>query len=143
MGRGTRALPRKQRGIARHSIILISPQPIGGAWEGEGGGMKKIINEKIYNTDTAELIADEGRSLHNFYCTSESLYVTKSGQWFLRGESSAGGKYGSVSEGGRSWGSGEDIILLSPAEVAAWAENAEINDKEKSLIAEKLGLQEG
>ncbi len=77
--------------------------------------MKKIIDGKVYNTETAECIADENKSLHNFYSTSEALYRTKKGAWFLYGESSAGGKYGR-SDGNTSYG-GSDIIALEEKEV--------------------------
>lgn len=102
--------------------------------------MKKIIDGKVYNTETAECIADENKSLHNFYSTSEALYRTKKGAWFLYGESSAGGKYGR-SDGNTSYG-GSDIIALEEKEVVAWAENANIDDDEKTSIAELLNLEE-
>ncbi|MCK9432626.1 MAG: hypothetical protein M0R00_06680 [Candidatus Omnitrophica bacterium] len=102
--------------------------------------MKKIINGKVYNTATAECVADEGRSLHNFYSTTEALYRTKKGAWFKHGESSAGGSYSHWS--GNSCGYGEDIIALEPDEVLLWAEQADIYDKEKTRIAELLNLPE-
>ncbi len=102
--------------------------------------MKKIIDGKVYNTETAERIANEGKSLHNFYSTSEALYRTKNGAWFIHGKSSAGGAYSRWS--GNSCGFGEDIIALERKEVLCWAEKASINDEEKSKIAELLELPE-
>lgn len=102
--------------------------------------MKKIIDGKVYNTKTATCVADENKSLQNFYSTSEALYVTKSGAWFLYGESSAGGNYSHWS--GNSCGYGEDIRVLTVEEVLAWAEQADIGDDDKSDIAERLNLPE-
>lgn len=102
--------------------------------------MKKILDGKVYNTETAELIADEGKSLNSFYSTSEALYKTKNGAWFKHGESSAGGKYSHWC--GNSCGYGEDIIAMEPDEVIAWAEDADIEDEGKSRIAELLELPE-
>jgi len=102
--------------------------------------MKKIIGGKVYNTDTAECMADEDISLDNFYSTSEALYVTATGNWFLHGESSAGGAYSHWS--GDSCGYGEDIIPLTVDQVIAWAERADIDDDDKSDIAERLNLPE-
>jgi hypothetical protein len=104
--------------------------------------MKKIINGKIYNTETATCIADENKSLFNFYSTSESLYRTKSGNWFIYGESSAGGRYGRSSEGGRTESSGEDIVAIKPEEAARWAETAHITSDEQAAIATALNLVE-
>lgn len=102
--------------------------------------MKKIIEGKVYNTETAECVADENRSLHNFYSTSEALYRTKSGRWFLHGESSAGGQYSHWH--GNSCGYGQDIRAMTTAQVLAWAEDADIDDEAKSRIAELLELPE-
>ena len=98
--------------------------------------MKKIIDGKLYDTSKAECIADEGRSLHNFYSTSEALYRTASGAWFIHGESSAGGKYSKWN--GNSCGWGEDIVPLEPDEVLAWAEQASIDSEEQARIAELI-----
>ena len=102
--------------------------------------MKKIINGKLYNTETTECIADEEISLHDFYKTSESLFRTKSGVWFLFGESSAGGIY--CDSDGRNSSSGEDIILLEEKEVLEWAERASITSEEQEKIAKLLNIQE-
>jgi len=102
--------------------------------------MKKIISGKVFNTETAECVADERNNLHNFYSTSEALYHTKNGVWFKHGESSAGGSYSSWH--GNSCGYGEDIVVLTVEEVIRWSEEANIDDDEKSRIAELLELPE-
>jgi len=100
--------------------------------------MKRIIKGKLFDTAKSECIADEGRSLHNFYSTSEALYRTASGAWFLYGESSAGGKYSKWN--GDSCGWGEGIVPLERDEVLAWAEQASIDSEEQARIAELLGV---
>ena len=102
--------------------------------------MKKIINGKVYNTETAECIADENRSLYDFHSTSEALYRTARGNWFLHGESSSGGRYSKWV--GNSCGGGEDIQALTPAQVVEWAEQARINDDDVAQITELLQLPE-
>ena len=102
--------------------------------------MKKIIDRKVYDTKTAECLADECESLNSFYSNSEALYRTKKGAWFIYGESSAGGKYGK-SDGNTSYG-GEDIIPLSIEEAIDWVEQAHISNEERdeliSIFSESL-----
>ncbi|KKW12674.1 MAG: hypothetical protein UY48_C0010G0026 [Candidatus Gottesmanbacteria bacterium GW2011_GWB1_49_7] len=102
--------------------------------------MKKIIGGKIYNTETADLVADENNDLHNFYSTTESLFRTKKGAWFLHGKSSAGGQYGK-SAGNMCIG-GQDIIRMTEKEVLDWASTASISDEETETIANLLTAEE-
>ena len=50
--------------------------------------MKKVINGKMYNTETAELIHDwdNGRFSNDFRYRTKTLYRTKKGAWFIRHE---------------------------------------------------------
>lgn len=49
--------------------------------------MKKVINGKVYNTETAEEVASYSFSNSNdFRYIREKLYRTKKGNWFLYGE---------------------------------------------------------
>lgn len=84
--------------------------------------MKKVIDRKIYNTETATLVAEYWNGLSNsdFRNLSEDLYRTKNGQWFIHGSGGAMTKY-SQSNGNSSWGS-SDIILLSPSDAYNWLE---------------------
>lgn len=51
--------------------------------------MKKIINGKVYNTDTATLIGqwDNGKYTNDIFYSYGNLYKTKGGQYFLTGDS--------------------------------------------------------
>lgn len=83
--------------------------------------MKKIIDGKIYNTETAEKIG--------FYCNGESgfgrfeetLYKTKKGRYFTHGEGGPMTHY-AKSCGQNSWTGSEDIFALSESEAREWAE---------------------
>jgi hypothetical protein len=84
--------------------------------------MKKIINLKRYDTDTAEEIAVwwNGCLRSDFNYCKETLYRTKSQSWFLHGEGGALSCYAESWEGGRSSTSGSAITPMSEAEAAAW-----------------------
>lgn len=50
--------------------------------------MKKVIDGKLYNTKTADLICerDNGYYWRDFNYCSECLYRTKKGSWFIYGD---------------------------------------------------------
>lgn len=84
--------------------------------------MKKIVNGKRYDTDTAAEIASyhNGLGRSDFRHVSESLYRTPRGNWFLAGEGGAMTKYsrpcGDMTSGG------EGIIPLDSDSARAWLE---------------------
>lgn len=47
--------------------------------------MKRLINGKLYNTETATRIADwdNGRNRSDFHVVEKYLYLTKKGNWFI------------------------------------------------------------
>jgi len=84
--------------------------------------MKRIINGKLYNTETAERVTDHGAGLgrgdpDNF---DEALYRTKKGNWFLAGSGGSRTKYARPC--GNMTGGGSAIILVSEDEAMAWLE---------------------
>lgn len=85
--------------------------------------MKKIINKKLYNTETAERVGtwDNNYPCNDFHFMSEELYQKKTGEFFLYGYGGAMSRY-AESCGNNSWGSGEDIIPLSYDKAEDWAE---------------------
>lgn len=85
--------------------------------------MKKIINGRMYNTETAKFIAcrDNGRSCSDFSYMEEALYRKRTGEFFLYGEGGAMSKY-SVSYGDNSWGGGSEIIPLTEEKAKKWLE---------------------
>ena len=84
--------------------------------------MKKVINRKMYNTKTAEILHewDNGIYGNDFRSCEETLYVTKKGNYFLHGE---GGPMTEYAEShGNSTSEGSEIIPLTLEEVITWLE---------------------
>lgn len=85
--------------------------------------MKKIINGKKYDTETAQMVGvwDNNLMYNNFSYCAELLYRKHTGEFFLHGKGGAMSKY-AVSCGDNSWRGGEKIIPLSEDEACKWAE---------------------
>lgn len=85
--------------------------------------MRKVIDGKVYATDTATEIASDssGGSCNDFDYWSETLYCTPRGNYFLHGEGGARSAYAEWYSP-RSLGWGEQIIPLGAAEAARQAE---------------------
>lgn len=98
--------------------------------------MKKVIDGKTYNTETAEFLASwwNGCSTTDFGYCSENLYRTKKGTYFIEGVGGALSKY-ARSCGHNSRCGGEDITPLSEFEAREWVE-ANANDKYEDIFGE-------
>jgi len=85
--------------------------------------MKKIINGKTYNTETAKQLCDGGNNLpcNDFRELSEYLYRSPKGQYFLAGSGGPMTKY-SRACGNNSWGWGEGLELVSESEAKKYLE---------------------
>lgn len=82
--------------------------------------MKKIINGKMYDTETAAFIGDYSYGAPgDLSYVSESLYRKKTGEFFLYGEGGPMSKY-SMSCGNNSWSGGEAIIPERDFNVRKW-----------------------
>lgn len=85
--------------------------------------MKKIIRGKVYDTSTAQKLAQwengEGYSSLTYVC--ETLYIKKTGEYFIHGEGGAMTQYAEARDQNR-WGSGERIMPMAYKEAAEWAE---------------------
>ena len=84
--------------------------------------MKKIINGRLYNTETAKFIGSwsNGLSSSDFYYCSEDIYQKKNGEYFLHGKGGGMSAYGKSYGGGWCWGN--DIIPMTEKEAKVWAE---------------------
>ena len=84
--------------------------------------MKKIINGKLYNTQTAKALASRDNHCQpgSFDYVTETLYRKKTGEFFLSGSGGARTIYAEPCEGG-SRGSSR-IVPLTEAEAREWAE---------------------
>jgi hypothetical protein len=85
--------------------------------------MKKIINGKVYDTETARQLGeyenDYPRS--DFHWYSEQLYQKRTGEFFLFGEGHAASKYAKA-YGLNEYGAGEKITPMSYTQAQKWAE---------------------
>lgn len=100
--------------------------------------MKKVIDGKVYNTETAELIADASYSyVSDFRYWEERLYKTKKGAWFLYGEGGAMSRW-SVDCDGNDRGPGSGLRVLTEAEALSWCEG---NDVDADTIAEHFEVE--
>lgn len=99
--------------------------------------MKKIINGKVYDTETAELIGEwsNGYYTNDFSCCSEDLYRKRTGEFFLHGCGGSMSKY-AVSNGNNSWGGGEKIIPLTYEAAQKWAEEHLSGEKYEAIFGE-------
>lgn len=84
--------------------------------------MKKILNGKLYNTDTAKLIGGYSYGTpRDFKYIAEDLYKKKTGEFFIAGEGGAMTEYFRQT-GQNSYSGGEDIFPLTEKEAREWAE---------------------
>ena len=85
--------------------------------------MKKIINGKSYDTDTARLVYEtsHGEGPRDFRYYKEKLYCKRTGEYFLYGKGGPMTRY-AERVGQNSWSGGEKIIPLSYEAVKEWAE---------------------
>ena len=98
--------------------------------------MKKIINGKVYDTNSAKRVGDWGNGRYGefSYC-SEELYRKRTGEFFLYGEGGAQSKY-SKSCGNNSWSGSEMIIPLSYEAAQKWAEEHLDGDAYEAIFGE-------
>lgn len=85
--------------------------------------MKKIINGKLYNTDTAKLVYEtsHGEGPRDFRYFVECLYRKRTGEYFLAGHGGPMTRY-AESAGQNTWSGGENIFPISYGEAREWAE---------------------
>lgn len=84
--------------------------------------MKKIVNGKLYNTETAKLLGEHSKGIPgNLDFIDEELYRTKKGAYFLF---AYGGPLSRYSEPNGTGGlqSGQVILPMEESEAKAWAE---------------------
>lgn len=99
--------------------------------------MKKIINGKLYNTETAKKLGDweSDQDYRGLYHEEESLYRTKSGNYFLWCYGGAASRY-NQQIGQNEWSSGELIQPISEDRAKKWAEEKLDADDYESIFGE-------
>tara|TARA_R110002074_G_scaffold267046_1_gene439314 strand:- start:66 stop:371 length:306 start_codon:yes stop_codon:yes gene_type:complete len=84
--------------------------------------MKKVINGKMYNTETAKLIETHTYKYpSDFEWFKESLYQKKTGEFFIDGEGGGLSKYAEEGATG-GWSYGSKVSPISEIEAKAWVE---------------------
>lgn len=99
--------------------------------------MKKVINGKVYDTETAKRVGEYEpnpyRSDFNWFC--ETLYQKKTGEFFLHGDGNANSKY-SRSCGQNEWCGDEKIIPMAYDQAQKWAEEHLTGDEYITIFGE-------
>lgn len=96
--------------------------------------MKKVINGRRYDTDTAKLLASADGNIENHLTNwSETLYRKSTGEYFLHGEGGPASKYAAPA-GSSGWSSGERIMPLTLKEAQAWGEEYLDGDKYEEIF---------
>lgn len=97
--------------------------------------MKKIIDGKLYSTETAKALGSywNGLSDRDFNHINETLYRKKTGEYFLYGEGGPMTKY-AESIGQNEWSGGEEIIPLSVESARKWAEDKLTADEYEKIF---------
>lgn len=86
--------------------------------------MKKVINRKVYDTDTAQLVGEweNGVGRGDFSYTKEALYKKKTGEYFLYGYGGPASAYAEWSGYNNAYTKGDGFTLLTFDEARDWAE---------------------
>lgn len=97
--------------------------------------MKKIINGRMYNTETATPIVENNQINGSFFGYEETLYRKKTGEFFLYGKGGPASKYAHPGISG-GWDAGEKIVLIPEEETKKWLERFEFMDEYIELFGE-------
>ena len=105
--------------------------------------MKKIIDGKRYDTDTAEHLCSlpSVEDTTNFNWHATSLYQTKKGTFFIAGEGNAFSLWAERDAGENSWSSGRGLRAVTAAEARQHMESA--NCGAEAFAAASLSVEEG
>lgn len=98
--------------------------------------MKKIIDGKLYNTETAKFLGEDSYSnASDFAHWSEELYQKRTGEFFLYGEGGPMSRYAQTI-GQNEWSGGEQIQPLTVENARQWAEEHLSADEYESIFGE-------
>ena len=99
--------------------------------------MKKIINGKMYNTETAKEIGHwwNNYSCRDFNYCREFLYRKKTGEYFLYGVGGSMSKYSQLC-GQNCWSGGEGITPMTELDAKIWAEEHLTADEYEEIFGE-------
>jgi hypothetical protein len=85
--------------------------------------MQRIIDRKVYDTDSAERIAKHGAIVDkgDFHALAEALYKDSNGEYFLHCQGGVATEYAEQTSNGTTYG--ETLELLTKEEALDWCEN--------------------
>src|SRR4030067_2916952 len=108
-------------------------------FEGVVNFMKKVIDGKIYNTETAELLHEWNNGIYenDFRSCKESLYRTTTTAYFIAGEGGAMSKY-ARSCGSNSMCGDDGLKVVSEAQAMQWLEEHDGSDIRTEKFADKI-----
>ena len=96
--------------------------------------MKKIINGRRYDTDSAkELGSNSYSNRTDFNFWEETLYRKSTGEFFLYGEGGPASRYAQA-VGQNSWSGGSRIMPMSTHEAKSWAEKNLSGDEYEKIF---------
>lgn len=98
--------------------------------------MKKIINGRKYDTETAECVGymESTYNRNDFHYYDEGLYRKRNGEFFLHGE--GGGLSPYAQSVGRGFTGGENIIPISEERAKEWGEKYMSVSRYESIFGE-------
>jgi hypothetical protein len=99
--------------------------------------MKKIINGKVYDTETAQEMGcwSNMSDVRNFHQFTETLYRKRTGEYFLHGEGGPMTQYARAVDT-NSWTGGERIMPMTYQEAQKWAEEHLDGDEYEAIFGE-------
>lgn len=99
--------------------------------------MKKIINGKVYDTDTATKLGVwwSSNDVRSFSHCEETLYRKRTGEYFLHGEGGPMTQYARAVDT-NSWSGGERIMPMTYQEAQKWAEEHLDGDEYEAIFGE-------
>jgi hypothetical protein len=105
----------------------------------ETKSMKKVIGGRLYNTETATLIAEYDSGSCGMQSFEEGLYLSPRLRFFLAGSGGAMSPWReSVSQ--NLWGPGEGMRVLTDSEARDWCEQRGID---ADVIEKHFPIEEG
>ena len=97
--------------------------------------MKKIINNKLYDTSTARLMGKWSNGAIDFTAIDEALYRKKTGEFFLAGEGGPATPYAEPADRG-GWRAGSRIMPMTYDEARTWAEEKLEADEYQTIFGD-------
>lgn len=99
--------------------------------------MKRYINGKVYDTETAHEIGSYANAgnWRDFSHYEETLYRKRTGEFFLHGEGGPMTAY-RISTGQNTWSGGAKIVPMTVKEAEAWAEEHLTTDEYDAAFGE-------